>query len=95
MVKPKEELKRMILDTKIDSNEKLRLINCVYRLGLKYMFDEEIDDQLDKLFKELNIEDYDESDLCTVSLHFQVFRQLGYKLSCGKAFTNITFTQVV
>nr|WIM34772.1 beta-elemene synthase [Chrysanthemum indicum] len=82
MVKPKEELKRMIVDPNMDSNEKLKLINCVYRLGLKYMFSEEIDNQLDKLYKELKIEDYDEADLCTVSLYFQVFRQHGYRLSC-------------
>ncbi|PWA93383.1 germacrene A synthase 2 [Artemisia annua] len=82
MVKPKEELKRMIVDQNMDSNEKLKLINCVYRLGLKYMFSEEIDNQLDKLYKELKIEDYDEADLCTVSLYFQVFRQHGYRLSC-------------
>lgn len=82
MVKPKEELKRMIVDPKMDSNEKLKLINCVYRLGLKYMFNEEIDNELDKLYKELKIEDYDEADLCTVSLNFQVFRQHGYRLSC-------------
>ena len=91
-MKPKEELKRMIVDPNMDSNEKLKLINCVYRLGLNYMFNEEIDNQLDKLYKELKIEDYDEADLCTVSLYFQVFRQHGYRLSCGKAPTNITLS---
>ena len=66
------------------SNEKLRLINSVYRLGLRYLFGEEIECQLDKLFKELKMDYYDEADLYTVSINFQVFRQHGYKLSCGR-----------
>lgn len=66
----------------MDSNEKLRLINYVYRLGLRYLFEEEIECQLDKLFTELKMEDYDEVDLYTISINFQVFRQHGYKLSC-------------
>ncbi|GJW03300.1 germacrene A synthase short form-like protein [Tanacetum coccineum] len=93
IVKPKKELKQMRVDPNMDSNDKLSLINCVYCLGLKYMFNEEIDDQLDKLYKELRIENYVEADLCTVSLNFKVFKKHGYKLSCGKAPTNITFKQ--
>ncbi|XP_042751764.1 10-epi-juneol synthase isoform X1 [Lactuca sativa] len=79
---PKEELRRLIINVNMDSNAKLCLINSVYRLGLRYMFREEIECQLDKLFKELNMEDYDQADLHTVSTNFQVFRQHGYKLSC-------------
>ncbi|KAL7617453.1 hypothetical protein Lser_V15G04199 [Lactuca serriola] len=78
----KEELRRLIINPNIDSNAKLCLINSVYRLGLRYMFAEEIEYQLDKLFKELNMEDYDQADLYTTSINFQVFRQHGYKLSC-------------
>ncbi|CAI9270057.1 unnamed protein product [Lactuca saligna] len=79
---PKEELRRLIINVNMDSNAKLCLINSVYRLGLRYMFREEIECQLDKLFKELNMEDYDQADLHTVSTNFQVFRQHGYNLSC-------------
>ncbi|CAH1440150.1 unnamed protein product [Lactuca virosa] len=55
---PKEELRRLIINVNMDSNAKLCLINSVYRLGLRYMFREEIECQLDKLFKELNMEDH-------------------------------------
>lgn len=80
---PKEELRRLIISQNLDSNEKLCLFNYVYRLGLTYLFVEEVQGQLDKLFKELNMKDYDKADLYTISTNFQVFRQHGYKLSCG------------
>ncbi|PWA99702.1 terpene synthase 8 [Artemisia annua] len=82
MEEPKEQLRRMIIDPTIDINEKLNLIYFVYRLGLTYLFVEEIDGQLDRLFNELNLIDYQEADLYTISVHFQVFRTHGYKLSC-------------
>ncbi|CAH1440143.1 unnamed protein product [Lactuca virosa] len=82
MEQPKEELKSLIINPNMDSNEKLRLINSVYRLGLRYLFEEQIECQLDKLFTKLKMEDYDKADLYTISINFQVFRQHGYKLSC-------------
>lgn len=82
MEEPKEELKRLILDPAMDSNTKLSLIYSVHRLGLTYLFLQEIEGQLDKLFNELNLQDNDEADLYTISVNFQVFRHLGYKLSC-------------
>ncbi|KAI3740727.1 hypothetical protein L2E82_31198 [Cichorium intybus] len=82
MEEPKEEMKRMLICPTMDSNEKLSLINSVYRLGLRYLFVEEIECQLDKLFKELKMEDYDEANLYTTSINFKVFRQHGYNMSC-------------
>ncbi|XP_071689632.1 10-epi-juneol synthase-like [Rutidosis leptorrhynchoides] len=79
---PKEELGRLIIDKSMDANEKLSLINSVHRLGLTYLFREEIEGQLDKLFKELDMKDYDVTDLYTISVNFQVFRQFGDNLSC-------------
>ncbi|CAH1440153.1 unnamed protein product [Lactuca virosa] len=58
---PNEELRRLIISLNMDSNAKLCLINYVYPLGLRYMFREVIECQLDKLFKELNMEDYDQA----------------------------------
>ncbi|CAH1451971.1 unnamed protein product [Lactuca virosa] len=81
MEEPKEQLRRLIIDQTIDSTKKLSLIYYVYRLVLSYHFMEDIDGQLDKLFKELNLQDYHEADLYTISIHFQVFRSHGYKLS--------------
>ncbi|KAI3668964.1 hypothetical protein L6452_40181 [Arctium lappa] len=82
MQEPKEELRRLIIDPEMDSNTKLSLIYSVHRLGLTYLFLHEIEAQLDKQFKELNLRDYDEADLYTISVNFQVFRHLGYKLPC-------------
>ncbi|GKF07487.1 germacrene A synthase, partial [Tanacetum coccineum] len=40
---PKEELRSLILSQNLDSNEKLCLFNYLYRLGLTYLFVEEIE----------------------------------------------------
>nr|ABB00361.1 germacrene A synthase [Crepidiastrum sonchifolium] len=82
MEEPKEELRRLIVDSTMDSNKKLSLIYSVHRLGLTYLFLQEIEAQLEKLFKEFNLQDYDEVDLYTTSINFQVFRHLGHKLPC-------------
>nr|XP_043636532.1 germacrene A synthase short form-like [Erigeron canadensis] len=82
MKEPTDEIQRLIVDSNMDSNEKLCLINCVSRLGLSYLFIKDIEIQLEKLFKELNMEEYNEFDLYTTSVNFLVFRQYGHKLSC-------------
>ncbi|KAJ0559855.1 putative germacrene-A synthase [Helianthus annuus] len=82
MEEPKGQVRKLILDPTMDSNKKLSLIYTVHRLGLTYMFFKEIEGQLDRLFKEFNLEDYVEVDLYTISTNFQAFRHLGYKLSC-------------
>ncbi|MFS7963155.1 putative lyase [Helianthus anomalus] len=78
----KGQLRRLILNTAIDSNEKLSLIYSIYRLGLTYLFSKDIDSQLDKLFDYLNVQSYHDADLYTLSIHFQVFRNFGYRFSC-------------
>ncbi|KAI3694376.1 hypothetical protein L1987_77341 [Smallanthus sonchifolius] len=82
MEEPKEQVRRLIVDPTMDSNKKLSLIYTVHRLGLTYMFLKEIEGQLEKLFKDFNLEDYVEVDLHTTSINFQAFRHLGYKLPC-------------
>ncbi|KAI3746419.1 hypothetical protein L6452_08852 [Arctium lappa] len=77
----KEAVRSLIIDTTIDATTKLSLIYSVHRLGLSYLYSEEIDAQLDKLFKELDLKDYEEVDLYTISVQFQVFRHHGYRLS--------------
>ncbi|KAL8199348.1 hypothetical protein R6Q57_012916 [Mikania cordata] len=79
---PKEEVRRLILNPALDSNKKLSLIYSVYRLGLAYLFSKDIDGELDKIFNELNLQSYQEADLYTISIHFQVFRIFGYRQSC-------------
>ncbi|KAI3500893.1 hypothetical protein L1887_36721 [Cichorium endivia] len=82
MEEPKEQLRRLLIDPTIDSTNKLSLINNIYCLGLSYHFVEDIDGQIAKLFNDLNLQDYHDVDLYTISLHFQVFRNHGYKFSC-------------
>ncbi|XP_076883244.1 germacrene A synthase 2-like [Bidens hawaiensis] len=82
MEEPKEQVRRLIMDPTMDSNKKLSLIYTIHRLGLTYMFLKEIEDQLDRLFEEFNLEDYAEVDLHTISINFQAFRHLGYKVPC-------------
>lgn len=84
MEEPKEEVRRLIVDPTMDSNKKLSLIYSVHRLGLTYLFLQEIEAQLDNIFKAFKLQDYDEVDLYTTSINFQVFRHLGHKLPCGK-----------
>ncbi|CAI9299079.1 unnamed protein product [Lactuca saligna] len=82
MEEPKEEVRRLIVDPTMDSNKKLSLIYSVHRLGLTYLFLQEIESQLDNIFKAFKLQDYDEVDLYTTSINFQVFRHLGHKLPC-------------
>ncbi|KAL8234115.1 hypothetical protein R6Q59_020215 [Mikania micrantha] len=82
MERPKEEVRRLILNPAIDSNKKLSLIYSVYRLGLAYVFSNDIEGELDKLFSQHNFQSYQEADLYTISIHFQVFRLFGYRFSC-------------
>ncbi|KAH7845316.1 hypothetical protein Vadar_000581 [Vaccinium darrowii] len=71
--------------------EKMVLIDALERLGVSYLFEKEIEENLEDMFK--NFEDYSHvfhDDLFMVSLHFRVFRQRGYNLSSSvfKKFTN-------
>ncbi|KAI3745616.1 hypothetical protein L6452_08019 [Arctium lappa] len=68
---PRKELER-IAKAMVEPKEELRRLILDPAMG-----------QLDKLFNELNLQDDDEADLYTISVNFQVFRHLGYKLSCG------------
>ncbi|XP_070023530.1 viridiflorene synthase-like [Nicotiana sylvestris] len=77
----KEEVKHMIISTTDnDTTEKICLIDTLERLGISYHFEEEIEDQISKLFN-LNVIQ-EEDDLYSVSLYFRLFRQHGYPISC-------------
>ncbi|GFS44690.1 terpenoid cyclases/Protein prenyltransferases superfamily protein [Actinidia rufa] len=60
--------------------EKMILINALERLGVFYLFEKDIEDQIQQMFT--NFEDSHDDDLFTVALHFRMFRQHGYKMSC-------------
>ncbi|CAI9754879.1 unnamed protein product [Fraxinus pennsylvanica] len=67
----------------------MNLIDILERLGVSYHFEDEIEELLERFFN-LNSNYEDEAyDLYTVALHFRLFRQHGYRISCGifKKFT--------
>ncbi|KAH7847785.1 hypothetical protein Vadar_030260 [Vaccinium darrowii] len=91
----KEEVKDMLVVNDAgggkSASEKMVLIDALERLGVSYLFEKEIEENLEAMFK--NFEDNSHvfhDDLFMVSLHFRVFRQHGYNLSSSifKKFTN-------
>ncbi|XP_037492074.1 probable terpene synthase 6 [Jatropha curcas] len=65
--------------------ENIEFINLLYRLGISYHFEAEIEEQLNHIFIALpNIIHDNNYDLYTSALLFQVLRQHGYKMPCGK-----------
>ncbi|PIN00714.1 Germacrene-A synthase [Handroanthus impetiginosus] len=81
-----EVLKNEVRNVLIASNSNLvgalSLVDTVERLGISYHFENEIEKIL-QLFVELRTNNYEDEayDLYTVSLHFRVFRQHGYRMS--------------
>ncbi|XP_022854428.1 vetispiradiene synthase 2-like isoform X2 [Olea europaea var. sylvestris] len=62
--------------------ETMNLIDTLERLGVSYQFEEEIGELLERFFN-LNSNYADEAyDLYIVALHFRLFRQHGYRISC-------------
>lgn len=80
----KEEVRGTLMDATINPNEKINLINLLDRLSLSYHFENEIEDQLKQIFNAHPNFDGCDYDLNTISLQFRIFRQHGYKMSCGK-----------
>ncbi|CAA2980659.1 vetispiradiene synthase 2-like [Olea europaea subsp. europaea] len=61
----------------------MNLIDTLERLGVSHHFEDEIEELLERFFN-LNTNYEDEAyDLYTVALHFRLFRQHGYRISCG------------
>ncbi|XP_027182173.1 viridiflorene synthase-like [Coffea eugenioides] len=78
-----EEVRRMLLSTENNVMDQLDLIDKVERLGISYHFDNEIEEQLQKIFDECaNFEKYQNFDLSTVALQFRLLRQHGFNISC-------------
>ncbi|KAH7568073.1 hypothetical protein JRO89_XS07G0228200 [Xanthoceras sorbifolium] len=79
----KDKVKEMLTAPTNDPREKVCLINSLYRLGISYHFEDDIDQQLSRIFEtQLNYIDDHEYDLYTTALLFRVFRMNGYKMSC-------------
>ncbi|KAJ4724505.1 Casbene synthase [Melia azedarach] len=82
----KSQVKEMLstASSSDDPVEEVILIDSLCRLGVSYHFENEIEERLHHIFEahpELAAEnDY---DLYTVALIFRIFRQHGFKMSCG------------
>ncbi|XP_052209329.1 valerianol synthase TPS1A-like [Diospyros lotus] len=78
-----ENLREVVKDEVVkvggEPTKKMALINTLERLGVSYLFEKEIDEQLECMFDGFEDRNY---DLFTVALHFRMFRQHGYKMSC-------------
>lgn len=83
----KEKVRTMLVAAGTKPMQKINLINTIERLGLSYHFREEIEYQLEDLFhSHANPEHIaKECDLFNTALSFRIFRQHGYKISCGKS----------
>ncbi|KAH6755661.1 hypothetical protein C2S53_010525 [Perilla frutescens var. hirtella] len=78
----KKEVRRMITARETKMVDTMNLIDTVERLGVSYHFQNEIEDKLQQFF-DLNTDYSDRAyDLYTVALHFRLFRQHGYRISC-------------
>ena len=79
-----EELKNYVRGLLLDSSgplTKVELINHLQRLGVGYLFEEEIRIVLDAIWKGKDIEI--ENDLHATALRFRILRQNGYDASIG------------
>ena len=63
--------------------QQLGLIDALQHLGLAYQFEREIQEALEHIYTTFN-DKIDVDDLYKVSLSFQLQRQEGFKVSCGK-----------
>ncbi|XWS28559.1 hypothetical protein CRYUN_Cryun25bG0080500 [Craigia yunnanensis] len=79
----KEMVKDMFVTSTDDPIENMYLITSLYRLGVSYHFESEIEEKLSHLFTTLpQFMDNTDYDLHTVGVIFQVFRSYGYKMPC-------------
>nr|UXF47958.1 terpene synthase 1 [Euphorbia poissonii] len=78
----KVKAKNLLLGSTKEITENIRIINLLCRLGISYHFEDEIDDQLNRIFtllpKLLEDNDY---DLCTLANLFRILRQHGYNMT--------------
>ena len=82
----KEKVKDMLMaSSTADPIENVRFIDSLLRLGVSYHFETDIENQLERIFdSNQNLVMGNEFDLNSTSIVFRVFRQHGFKMSCGK-----------
>ncbi|KAK6119782.1 hypothetical protein DH2020_046473 [Rehmannia glutinosa] len=79
----KVEARSMLMAEGNTIRDKLVLIDTLERLGVAYHFEQEIEEQLEEIFK-FQFEDEDQHyDLFIVALQFRLFRQHHHHVSCS------------
>lgn len=82
----KEEVRRELLGSGVDSLSRLKLIDAILRLGVGYQFERELEEAFQNLYDAFsnNFYNIEDNDLYHVALRFRILRQRGYKVSSGK-----------
>ncbi|KAA8523771.1 hypothetical protein F0562_010194 [Nyssa sinensis] len=83
----KREVQMMLKNTRSKPLEEMILINALQRLGVAYLFGNEINEALRSVYADhvnCNINNGVTDDLYTVALSFRLLRQQGYHISSGK-----------
>ncbi|KAJ4718963.1 Terpene synthase [Melia azedarach] len=78
----KQDVRRLITANTDEQVKKLQLIDTVQRLGVAYLFEKEIEGELEKIHDHLYIDSDNVNDVYTISLAFRLMRQQGIKISC-------------
>ncbi|XP_022751622.1 probable terpene synthase 6 [Durio zibethinus] len=80
----KEKVKDMLMASTADPIQNVKLVDTLLRLGVSYHFENDIENQLERIFdSQRNLVAGNDHDLNSTSIVFRVFRQYGFKMSCG------------
>ncbi|KAJ4724620.1 Casbene synthase [Melia azedarach] len=82
----KEQVKEMLSTTSSteDLVKEVILINSLCRLGVSHHFESQIEERLHHIFEtHPDLAAENDYDLYTIALIFRIFRQHGFKMSCG------------
>ncbi|WCJ38723.1 Terpene synthase 5 [Euphorbia peplus] len=80
----KVKVKSMLLHSKDQElSDNIQFINLLCRLGVAYHFEDEINEQLNRIFTMLpQLLENNDYDICTLANAFRVLRQYGHKMTC-------------
>nr|Q49SP4.1 RecName: Full=Germacrene D synthase 1; AltName: Full=PatTpsB15 [Pogostemon cablin]AAS86322.1 germacrene D synthase [Pogostemon cablin] len=78
----KEEVRRELKEASNDYLRQLKMVDAIQRLGIEYLFEEEIDEALRNLLAKFENYCKDNHDMYATALSFRLLRQHGYKVSC-------------